>query len=191
MVSLATFTPKTTLLDECIDLTFPMPSGTDAGASDVADKLAKAFMTDKKNSMSRIYKACGEQFQTTPALATCASHLSLPLAKTDAGSVRTLEIDSQERYYDLDSLTNSNEYMKDCLDMKGDWQASTRARMPTAKPCAPARGERSGRPSRYSGSSCHWSTLRGAYVRRGHCGQLFSVAAMAASVPDERNGRPI
>lgn len=124
-VSVATFTPKDTLLDECTDMTFPLPRGTDAGAADVADRFAKLLLMPggKKNTLSRIYRPCTEQFQDSAPLATCVSHQSWPLTKPDAGNPLTLEIDTQERYYDLDSLTNSNEYMKDCLDMKGDWHA--------------------------------------------------------------------
>ncbi|MGH7295223.1 MAG: hypothetical protein ACRELB_09830, partial [Polyangiaceae bacterium] len=73
-------------------------------------------------TMSRIYKACAAQFPTGAALAMCTSHQSFPLTKGDAGNTRTLEIDTQERYYDLDNLTNGNGFMKSCLDMKGDWQ---------------------------------------------------------------------
>jgi hypothetical protein len=119
-VSFATFTPKGTLLDECIDFIITPPSGTDGG-SEFTDAFAKAVAKGKK-STSRIYKACNEQFRTTPALATCGTHISLPLKNDGGAAWGTVEIDSEERYYNLDSLTNSNEYMKDCLDMKGDWQ---------------------------------------------------------------------
>jgi len=118
MVSFATFTPKGTFLDECIDFIITPPPGVDAG-SDFTEGFAKAVA--KKKNTSRIYKPCADQFQTTPALAECKTHISVPL-KTDAGVVwGTSEIDSQEQYYNLDTLTNGNEYMKDCLDMKGDW----------------------------------------------------------------------
>jgi hypothetical protein len=43
--------------------------------------------------------------------------------KGDGGAVwGTGKIDYEARYYNLDSLTNGNAYMKFCLDMKGDWQ---------------------------------------------------------------------
>jgi hypothetical protein len=43
--------------------------------------------------------------------------------KNDGGDVSGKgAIDYEARYYNLDSLTNGNAYMKFCLDMKGDWQ---------------------------------------------------------------------
>jgi hypothetical protein len=119
-VSLATFTPKDTLLDECIDLTMPVPPGVDAGR--VGDGLGQLATQGKTATMSRIYKLCSEQFKDMPILATCVSHLSL---QRDGGS-RTVEIESVERYYNIDTLTSSNGYMKNCLDMRGDWSAADR-----------------------------------------------------------------
>lgn len=120
MVSVATFTPKNTLLDECTDITITPPTGWDGGLEPLAEAFAKGITP--KNA-SRIYKACADQFRTSPVLATCANvHHSEPL-KNDAGVTRgTIELDIESRYYDLDNLTNGNEYMKDCLDLKGDWQ---------------------------------------------------------------------
>jgi hypothetical protein len=119
MVSFATFTPKGTLLDECVDFIITPPSGVDGG-SDFTEGFAKSAAKGQKN-MSRIYKPCADQFHTTPALAGCTTHISVPL-KTDAGVVwATAEINSEERFYNLDTLTSGNEYMKNCLDMKGDW----------------------------------------------------------------------
>jgi hypothetical protein len=120
-VSFATFTPKETMLDECVDFIITAPSNVDSG-SDLADRFAKAVAGKDQKNMSRIYKACDEQFRMTPALAMCNAHVSVPLKKIapdlDGG---TAEVNSDERYYNLDALTHDNVYMKNCLDMKGDW----------------------------------------------------------------------
>jgi len=69
--------------------------------------------------LSKIAKLCSEQFRTTPVLATCAAHQQV---KEDSGSGADLDIVS--RYYNLDTLTSSDTYMKNCIDMQGDWQAA-------------------------------------------------------------------
>ena len=121
-VSVATFT-KGTRLDECDDFTITLPPETDGGQeilSKTLDAMSKDLATlvvrgggGKKSS--KIGKPCAEQFRTTPVLATCVAQL-----KGDAGG----ELDVAVRYYNLDTITSSDTYMKNCLDMHGDWQAA-------------------------------------------------------------------
>jgi hypothetical protein len=52
-------------------------------------------------------------------------HVSEHLKKGDSGvSLGTYEIEITSRYYDLDQISRNDSYMKDCFDVKGDWQAA-------------------------------------------------------------------
>ncbi len=176
MVSFATFTPKGTLLDECIDFNITPPSGVDAG-SDFSEGFAKSVAKGRKN-MSRIYKPCADQFQTTRALAACKTHISVPL-KTDSGVVwGTSEIDSEEQYYNLDTLTSGNEYMKDCLDMKGDWTAQRRQRTPPEYREA----------VRALGRGARWRSYRRALGRRNESARMGAARISAAKARDRAVG---
>jgi uncharacterized protein DUF4339 len=120
-VSIANFT-KDNVLDECDDFTITLPPGVDAGTA-LEDGFAN-FVKGKKG-MSRLGKRCGDQFRTNPALASCTMH-SEQVTKADSGIGAGLRIviDLVGRYYNLDTITKSDTYMKNCLDLNGDWQAA-------------------------------------------------------------------
>jgi hypothetical protein len=115
--TIVTFT-KATLLDECTEVAIELPPTADAGAaSDFLEKLVDNIMKGMKQGASRIYKGCTEQFRTNPVLATCTVSTEV---KGDSGAA---EIMITERFYDLDTITTSDSYMKQCIEVKGDWQA--------------------------------------------------------------------
>lgn len=122
-VSIAGFTTKDRLLDRCVDVTISPPSGV-AADSDFAARFFTEFVRHLDVAFAtptRLYKTCAEQFPTRLGLATCTltPHRRM---KNDAGAAwGAIEI-IKEGYYNLDSLTSSDESMKDCLDRKGDWQ---------------------------------------------------------------------
>ena len=116
-VSVAKFT-KDTRLDECVDFTITLPParGKEALAK-MLDALSQTMIKGEKG-LSKIAKPCSEQFRTVPVLATCTGHQEM---KGDAGGG---SVDMEGRYYDLDTLTSSDTYMKNCLDLQGDWEAT-------------------------------------------------------------------
>jgi hypothetical protein len=120
-VSVANFT-KDTRLDECDDFTITVPPEVDGGEEVLSKNLeavSQSFVKMKKKStgLSRIGKPCTEQFRTARALAACTAHW-----EGDSGS--SLTVDMTSRYYNLDTITGSDTYMKGCIDMQGDWQAA-------------------------------------------------------------------
>jgi hypothetical protein len=117
--SVANFT-KDTRLDECADFTITLPPDVDASAEAIEKSvvaLAKS-LTKGKIGMSLLSKLCTEQFGTNSVLATCTAHQQIV---GDSG--KGVEFVIFVHYYNLDTLTKSDTYMKNCLDMQGDWQA--------------------------------------------------------------------
>jgi len=91
---------------------------------------------------SRIYKSCTDQFKTNPVLATCTTHSTMNMARADAGvPLGVYVLDSVERYYNLDTITHDDVYMKNCIDMKGDWTAAEK-NSPEYREAARARARR-------------------------------------------------
>jgi cell division protein FtsB len=122
-VSVANFT-KDTRLDECDDFIVTVPPDATDGSDLLArtlDNVSQSFVKGKKKSMpglSKIGRPCAEQFRVNQALATCVVH---HVGKLDSGI--GLAVGIVGRYYDLDTLTSNDTYMKNCIDMNGDWQA--------------------------------------------------------------------
>ena len=119
-VSVANFT-KDTRLDECDDFTVTVPPEVDGGEETLMkalDGLSQNILKGKKKGLSKIGRPCSEQFRTAHVLATCVVHQDV---KGDSGTA--LSLDVAARYYNLDTLTSNDRYMKDCIDMQGDWQA--------------------------------------------------------------------
>ena len=122
-VSVANFT-KDTRLDECDDFTVTVPPGVADGANKLAkslDYISQSFVKGKKQSrpgLSKIAHPCAEQFRVNHPLATCVAHQE---GKLDSGV--GLAADIVGRYYNLDTIRTSDTYMKNCIDMNGDWQA--------------------------------------------------------------------
>jgi hypothetical protein len=129
MASIAGFI-NDTVLDECADSSYTLTAGADAGAGAVEklrDYSVKRWTDPKGNKpkgLTLIYKPCAEQFRTNAVLATCKKHSTEHVTHADSGvPIGTMyEVQMVSRYYNLDTLTSSDEYMKDCLDIKGDWQ---------------------------------------------------------------------
>jgi hypothetical protein len=129
-VSFANFT-KDDVLDECTDFAIKItaPEGTDASAKtlarvvDAGAGIVAGLMKDlqKGRNGSPLQRPCAQQFRTNPVLATCNTQNRDPWKN---GLVADVEVIA--RYYDLDVLTKSDSYMKDCLTGKGDWQAVAR-----------------------------------------------------------------
>jgi hypothetical protein len=115
-VSIANFT-KETLLDECVDFAITMPIDYDGGQESVTKVAEGLAQTMKKRGMSRLAKTCSDQFRTTPVVASCSAHKQM---KSDGG--KPADVDIISRYYDVGTLTKSDGYMKDCIDIQGDWQ---------------------------------------------------------------------
>jgi hypothetical protein len=125
--TVATFT-KDTLLDECVDISLTMPPGSAADkGQEVIDKMVTTMVTDKKDkarSKSRLNKPCAAQFRNNPVLATCAVRTPIPIPpKVDGGTpAGAVDLQITSGYYSLDMIEKSDTYMKNCIDMKGDWQ---------------------------------------------------------------------
>jgi hypothetical protein len=117
-VSVAYFT-KDTRLDECDDFTATLSPEIDAGPEAIS-KFLDALAQPKKGmkGLSKIGKPCAEQFRTNRALATCTAH---QVIKGDSG--KGVDLDIRGSYYNLDTLTSDDTYMKNCFEMQGDWQA--------------------------------------------------------------------
>jgi hypothetical protein len=123
-VSYANFT-KDTHLDECTDFTVTILSDLDdvdeAGAKfldAIAVSLRSKEMKKRNPNLSIIGKTCAEQFQSARVLAACTVHND----GMDAGTAGR-SVDIVSRYYNLDTITRSDAYMKSCFDDHGDWQA--------------------------------------------------------------------
>ncbi|MGO9838776.1 MAG: hypothetical protein ACLP1X_31745 [Polyangiaceae bacterium] len=114
--SVASFT-KDDLLDECDDFTFTLAPGVDAGAADIENGF-EGFVRGKKG-MSRLTRRCAEQFATNAVLATCTMDAEKGVTKGDPAPGVTVGI--KGRYYNLDTLTKSDVYRKNCIDIRGAW----------------------------------------------------------------------
>lgn len=113
-------------LFECDDFTMTRlqgPSDQADAETDLVGGFVSGFLQRNK-AASRIDKPCKDAFPTSPVLATCIAHISSQLTKADSGvALGTYEIQMASRYYDPDTLTSDDSYMKGCAEMKGDWQA--------------------------------------------------------------------
>jgi len=114
--SVASFT-KDDLLDECDDFTFTLAPGVDAGAADIENGFER-FVRGKKG-MSRLTRRCAEEFATNAVLATCTMDTEKGTTKGDSGVGVTVGL--KGRYYNLDTLTKSDVYRKNCIDIRGAW----------------------------------------------------------------------
>jgi hypothetical protein len=112
--SVATFTGDN-LLEECDDFVVTLPPGVDTGPL-ALDRLVDSIKRGKNGGASRLDKPCAEKFPKDPVLATCNASTEI---KGDQGVVKRAFMG---RYYSLEMLQNSDVYMKDCLDMNGEWQ---------------------------------------------------------------------
>jgi hypothetical protein len=146
-VSFATFTPKDTLLNECIDFMISPPQGTEVDSvfldafadginkgkvrnapASTARSLAIADFIDGANKGrpldgTRIYKTCADQFRGKPVLATCAVNFTTSVTGDYDADLGTFELALTRSFYSLDSLTNNDANMRQCIAAKGDWQA--------------------------------------------------------------------
>jgi hypothetical protein len=115
MASVASFT-KDDLLDECDDFTFTLAPGVDAGAADIENGFER-FVREKRG-MSRLTRRCAEQFGTNAVLATCTMDAENGVTGDSAVGVT---VGIKGRYYNLYTLTKSDVYRKNCIDIRGTW----------------------------------------------------------------------
>ncbi len=122
--SVAKFVKDT--LNECVDFTIQLAPPVDAGADwkppsseKLAEQVSNLFKNDK--SVLRISKPCAEQFSDRTALASCSATQNVTSQRGDAVTVQILS-----RYYDFSNLDEDDLYMKQCLELHGDWQAVSR-----------------------------------------------------------------
>lgn len=101
-------------LNECVDMSTDLAADADAG-KDPAAELVKD-MAKKDKTLTLIPKACGEQFADRTALATCTMK--------QVGKNGTITVASHR--YSFADVGLSDAAMKECLDMKGDWNAVPR-----------------------------------------------------------------
>lgn len=114
--SVASFT-KDDLLDECDDFTFTLAPGVDAGAVDIENGFER-FVRGKKG-MSRLTRRCAAEFGTNAVLATCTVDTEKGTTEGDSGVGVTVGL--KGRYYNLDTLTKSDVYRRNCIDIRGAW----------------------------------------------------------------------
>lgn len=115
-VSMATF-DKDQLLDECVDVEISPKSGQEAQALDHVQKLGTDSKSSSGGAVVRLAKSCNEQFPDRVALATCVVD--------GPGSFGRVAM--SDRYYNTRTVGDSDRYMKDCLEMHGDWHANRNA----------------------------------------------------------------
>jgi hypothetical protein len=113
-------------LFECDDFTMTRLQGS-SDQADAETDLVGGFVAgflDRNKAAARIEKPCKDAFPTSPVLATCIAHISSQLTKADSAvALGTYEIQMASRYYDPDTLTSDDAYMKGCAEMKGEWRA--------------------------------------------------------------------
>ena len=143
-VSLATFT-KDTLLDECIDFTITPPQGTEVDAAfldDFAEGITKGRVRNTPASTARsiaatafverankgkpldgtrIYKTCTDQFREKPVLAKCAVRFTTSVTGDHDADLGTYEVAIMRGFHNLDTLTNDDANMRQCIAAKGNW----------------------------------------------------------------------
>lgn len=103
--------------DECIDLRLFTASG-DAGQKRV-DGLKQMADNVVKKGGSVLKKSCREQLADRVPLASCTVR---SLTEGDAGG-EYARLEAVSTYYSIVTLDASDEYMKNCIELKGDWSA--------------------------------------------------------------------
>ena len=112
-------------LSECIDSRMHVRVPDDAGVN-WAPKKDPTEAAFKELKMTRLNKSCGDQFSDRTALAVCViSNAHDPDA--DGGSANTnVRVEMTDAYFDYQAVVEDDAYMKQCLDMGGDWKALSR-----------------------------------------------------------------
>ena len=100
-------------LDECDDFTLTGPP--DAGDGTLSGAIQK--LRKKVGKTTEIRKTCAEQFLGRSALATCTVNDQIPGKPDWDRSVVA-------RYYNVKTASDSDIYMKQCIEMGGDWKVS-------------------------------------------------------------------
>ena len=128
-ISVASF-EKGSVLDQCVDYKVSSARAPDAGADPEGQLAASVLATlkTKTNELTRLGKPCEQQFPSRAALARCVLHSTQPIPHDpDAGpslaDAGTFDLDVGLSYYNLKTLETDDTYMKQCLSLKGDWQA--------------------------------------------------------------------
>lgn len=107
-------------LDECTEATFVAPPMADPDAvARAVDMWAEGAKKNKQVKTLAIAKPCADQFTDRTPLATC--RVSGAATKLGPGwSAGFLDT-----YYRVETARDDDTFMRQCLEMHGDWQAST------------------------------------------------------------------
>lgn len=105
------------VLDECLDAHIIYgPEVTDEVKAGVRSALQAA---DKKGSkVTVLTKPCGEQFADRAELATCST--------VEDGTTINAKIFLVATYYNVSTVQDSDAYMQNCLEKKGNWKAAAK-----------------------------------------------------------------
>jgi hypothetical protein len=116
MRSVATF--RKDKLDECTDVTFVGPEGTDP--SKLQQALDEHMKTHSDRSATPIQQSCRSQFSDRVALASCEASKSVD---RDGGAITVI---ISANYYDVRTANDSDAHMRDCLKIGGKWESAKR-----------------------------------------------------------------
>lgn len=110
-------------LSECTDISFTLhrAEGSKSDWESVAGAKVKegiAQFTKKVNPSSvESQSRCAEQFKDRLRLASCRVSYS---GKTELGSTAIV---AESSYYKYEDIYSSDEFMRECMEMKGKWEA--------------------------------------------------------------------
>lgn len=104
-------------LGECVDFSIDVTLAPDAG--EPKKDPIEALMKNMKG-LTKIGKPCAEAFPDRTVFATC----TLTKREDDGGTSVSMVIVSHR--FDFAAVADTDRYMKECLDMRGEWNAIRR-----------------------------------------------------------------
>jgi hypothetical protein len=121
VIILATAAFRDDRLAECDELFVrpPKPLGVDAGAkvAEIADAIWNARKELKGVTMTRLNRACDEQFADRKPFGAC---FDMPMFKDRP------ELRGNVRHYSFDAVFKSDGMMRECMQEGGNWKAMSK-----------------------------------------------------------------
>lgn len=106
-------------LEECTE--FNITGVTQEDGAEALEKFRS--MADKE--ATKLKKGCAESFNDRKPLATCTvKKTPEDLNKTDAGVAKFKDLTIVAHFYGYESVANSDQYLKECMEMGGTWNAA-------------------------------------------------------------------